>query len=214
MSNFPSKWFEFLNQKELKRLRKDVNNTFWLKVQISISIIIAIFTLVFSESIKTLDISWKCLLCFLLSLLVVIIFSLPWIIKKISLLRVNNLLIDGKTAATVFDEDIVYNVLVASEYFNIYNSTKNSEGVLSEELKSFYIIEVEYYIKNAIEKLVSFNSNIVYIIGNEKEQIEGQRIINITQMIDIIIDCLKIEINDSLMNGYSNFKANIYPKNK
>lgn len=209
MANFPSKWFDFLNQKELKRLRKDVNNTLWLKIQIATSVIIAICTLIFSDSIKGLDLGWQIGISVGLSFIVILVFCMPWIIKQISLLRINNPLINGKTASTIFDEEIVYNVLVASEFYEIYNNTASSNGKLSNELKEFYEIEVEYYVKTAIEKLNSFASNLVNIVGSAKYQISVQRIKNIIQMIDIIVSDMKITIDEELLDDYNDIKKNI-----
>lgn len=209
MANFPSKWFDFLNQKELKRLRKDVNNTLWLKIQIATSVIIAICTLIFSDSIKGLDLRWQIGISVGLSFIVILVFCMPWIIKQISLLRINNSLINGKTASTIFDEEIVYNVLVASEFYEIYNNTASSNGKLSNELKEFYEIEVEYYVKTAIEKLNSFASNLVNIVGSAKYQISVQRIKNIIQMIDLIVSDMKITIDDELLDDYNDIKKNI-----
>lgn len=209
MANFPSKWFDFLNQKELKRLRKDVNNTLWLKIQIATSVIIAICTLIFSDSIKGLDLGWQIGISVGLSFIVILVFCMPWIIKQISLLRINNSLINGKTASTIFDEEIVYNVLVASEFYEIYNNTASSNGKLSNELKEFYEIEVEYYVKTAIEKLNSFASNLVNIVGSAKYQISVQRIKNIIQMIDLIVSDMKIIIDDELLDDYNDIKKNI-----
>lgn len=209
MANFPSKWFDFLNQKELKRLRKDVNNTLWLKIQIATSVIIAICTLIFSDSIKGLDLGWQIGISVGLSFIVILVFCMPWIIKQISLLRINNSLINGKTASTIFDEEIVYNVLVASEFYEIYNNTASSNGKLSNELKEFYEIEVEYYVKTAIEKLNSFASNLVNIVGSAKYQISVQRIKNIIQMIDLIVLDMKITIDDELLDDYNDIKKNI-----
>ena len=209
MANFPSKWFDFLNQKELKRLRKDVNNTLWLKIQIATSVIIAICTLIFSDSIKGLDLEWQIGISIGLSFIVILVFCMPWIIKQISLLRINNSLINGKMASTIFDEEIVYNVLVASEFYEIYNNTTSNNGNLSNELKEFYEIEVEYYVKTAIEKLNSFASNLVNIVGSAKYQISVQRIKNIIQMIDIIVSDMKITINDELLDDYNDIKKNI-----
>ncbi len=209
MANFPSKWFDFLNQKELKRLRKDVNNTLWLKIQIATSVIIAICTLIFSDSIKGLDLGWQIGISVGLSFIVILVFCMPWIIKQISLLRINNSLINGKTASTIFDEEIVYNVLVASEFYEIYNNTASSNGKLSNELKEFYEIEVEYYVKTAIEKLNSFSSNLVNIVGSAKYQISVQRIKNIIQMIDLIVLDMKITIDDELLDDYNDIKNNI-----
>ncbi len=209
MANFPSKWFDFLNQKELKRLRKDVNNTLWLKIQIATSVIIAICTLIFSDSIKGLDLGWKIGISVGLRFIVILVFCMPWIIKQISLLRINNPLINGKTASTIFDEEIVYNVLVASEFYEIYNNTTSCNGKLFNELKEFYEIEVEYYVKTAIEKLNSFASNLVHIVGSAKYQISVQRIKNIIQMIDLIVLDMKITIDDELLDDYNDIKKNI-----
>ena len=208
MANFPSKWFDFLNQKELKRLRKDVNNTVWLKIQIATSVIIAICTLIFSDSIKGLELKWQIRISIVLSIAVVLVFCIPWIVKKISLLKTNNTLIHGKMASTIFDEEIVYNVLVASEFYEIYN-VASGNGKLSKELKEFYQIEVEYYVKTAMERLNAFNSNIVNIVGLKKNQISPQRIKNIIQMIDAIIDDMKIIISNELLGDYKNLKNNI-----
>ncbi len=207
MANFPSKWFDFLNQKELKRLRRDINNTFWLKIQIVVSLIVAIFPLIFSDNIKALSIECKVVLCVVLSFIIVLVFILPIIIKKLKLLKFNNYIIDGKIATSIFDEEIVYNILVASEFYDIYNSTITNK--LSNELKEFYKIETKYYIKTAMEKLITFSSNMVNIIGNKKNQIPPDRVKNITNMIDIIIYNMGLTVEQDILDSYNNFKQNI-----
>lgn len=205
MANFPSKWFDFLNQKELKRLRRDVNNNFWLKLQIAISVVIAICSIVFSDRIKELCLVAQIILAVGLCLLVTFVFGFPFIAKRISILRYNNNKISPKAASTIFDEEIVYNVLVASEFYEIYITTG---GSLSAELQEFYSIEIEYYLTTAISKLVSFNSNMVNIIGNEKI-LSSKRIKNITKIIDRLLVLNNITLDNTTMEDYTLFKDNI-----
>lgn len=212
MTNFPSKWFDFVNHKELKRLRSDVNNTFWLKMQIIISLIIAILTIIFDANVNELDNLRKIILAVCLCFIIIFVFSAPYIVEKIKIRLRNNVIIHGKKATSLFDEDIVYDVLVASEFYGIY--TKTEDSPISNHLKQFYEIEIIYYLRTAINNLRMFNSSLPLVLGEQPNQISLHRLENLCNLIDTIIKEMAINMDIGLMKGYNDLKAIIKSKSK
>ena len=213
MPNFPSKWFDFTTNKEIKRIRKDINSTLALKIEISTSIILTIIAFCFSEHIKNLDMVWQVCICFSMCLIVFLIFFTPYILKWISTKRHGNVIVKGKDAVSTFDDEIVYNVLVASEYYNSIELIK--KNMIEDDLKAFYNIEIEYYLIKAIDEILKFNTNYSRIFGNKKNQIPLERLKNILDLIKSIQTCSGITIEPSkktLLNGLYKyfFKENLF----
>lgn len=213
MPNFPSKWFDFTTNKEIKRIRKDINSTLVLKIEISTSIILTIIAFCFSEHIKNLDTIWQVCICCSMCLIVLLIFFTPYILKWISTKRNGNVIIKGKDAVSIFDDEIVYDVLVASEYYNSIELIKKNK--IEDDLKAFYNIEIEYYLRKSIDELLKFNTNYSRIFGNKKNQIPLERLKNILNLIKSIQICSGITIDTTkktLLNGLYKyfFKENLF----
>lgn len=211
--NFPSKWFDFVNNKEIKRLRKDINNTFWLKMQICISLLIAVLTVIFDKEIYDLAIKWKVTLSISICLIIFLVFSSQYIIKKIKLRIRNNIIIHGKQATTLFDESIVYDVLVAYEFYDILNKLENKSSI-SNYLKEFYKIEIKYYLNTAICNLYNLSCSFPLILGEKKNQISPQRVLNLCNLISNLLDEMKIDLDNTLMKSYSDIKLDLENKYK
>ena len=207
MPNFPSKWFDFTNSKEIKRMRSDINDTLTLKIEISASIILTIITFFLSEHIGKWPFCWQLFCCVLLCVVVLLIFFIPVIKKAISIKKHSNLIIKGKDAVAIFDEEIVYNVLVAAEYSNSIQCIPDNN--IKKELIEFYKIEIKYYITLAIKQIYQFNSNYQKIIGNKKNQISSKRIQNIFNLIDSIIKENNIKLEEDEKNLYEGLKKQI-----
>lgn len=200
MSNFPGKWFDFNNHKELRRLRNDMKDTFGLKLQIATSIVIAIVSFFLSEYISEADVWVQILFCVILCVIVLLIFLLPFFIKQCMLKARCNVIIKGKDAISLFDDEIVYNILVACEYYNSMQSIPKNE--LREELLAFYKLEIEYYISESIKKLLLFSSNCTAIFGNKKNQISKARICNILALIDKLLNNPDIMLDNIVREDY------------
>lgn len=196
MTNFPSKWYDFINHKELKRLRKDINGTFSLRIEIAVSIILMIVSCFLESQIASLSLCTKVILCIIFSVIIAAFFILPIVFRWYSLHHKSNVFINGKEAKSIFDEEIVYDVLVASEYCNIKDQINNPK--LGNELKNFYGIEIKYYINTSIEKLTSFNSNFHSIFGKEKNKIPIERLENIVKIINSIMSSEQINLDSDL----------------
>lgn len=84
MANFPSKWLDFTTNKEIKRLRKDVNDTLSLKIEISVSIILTIIAFCFSEYIGKMKPICQTLVCISMCLIILVIFFYPCVKKYLS----------------------------------------------------------------------------------------------------------------------------------
>lgn len=211
MPNFPSKWYDFVNNKEIKRLRKDINNTFWLKMQICVSLLIAVLTVIFDKEINALEVKWKAALSIGICLIVSLVFSSQHIIKKIKLSIRNNVIINGQQATTLFDESIVYDVLVAYEFYDIYDKLKN-ESTISDELRDFYIIESQYYLTTAMFNIYSLNCSFPIILGEKKNQISPQRVLNLCGLISKLLEKPEINLNENLKKTYNDIENNLREK--
>lgn len=168
--NFPSKWLDFTSHKELKRLRKDINNTKEIKIQIAASLIIAIISFYLNNSLSSADEWTQIALCLTLFLAVLAIFVAPSIINWCSMRQRSNTMIGNKDAVSIFDDEITYNVLTACEYYNSKNST--IENDLSTGIKEFYDLEIKYYTLLSIELLSSFTANASTLIGESRGKIK------------------------------------------
>lgn len=204
MANFPSKWFDFVNQKELKRLRKDINNTKTFKIQVLVSVIIAIVSMFFNQYVGLCPLWAQILICVLLCLIVILVFLFPLITNSISKSKSCNVYIEGKKATEIFDEEITYSIMVASEYFQ--SLTLTSSGPLSSDLKNFYMIEIHYYVIESLKKISDFNSNLPGIFGEKENQITLKRAKNLIALIDNLILNAKLNIPKNLNEKYVSFK--------
>lgn len=203
MYNFPGKWFDFTTSKEIKRMRQDINRTLSLKIEIATSIVLTIVAFFFSEHINDLSIAWQIIICSLICVVVLAIFFMPVIIRAISLRKNCNVIINGKTATAIFDDEIVYNVLVAAEYYNNLKQINGDE--VGTNLKEFYKIEIEYYISTSIAKLLEFNSMHLSIFGEGKNKISTTRITNIIKLTNSIIESAMIKLDDEMSKDYTAF---------
>ena len=211
MPNFPSKWFDFVNNKEIKRLRKDINNTFWLKIQICVSLLIAVLTVIFDQEINELEMKWKVTLSISICLIIFLVFSSQYIIKKIKLRIRNNVIINGKQATSLFDESIVYDVLVACEFYDLYNKLED-ESSISRDMKEFYKIEIKYYLNTAIINLYNLSGSFPLILGEKRNQILPQRVLNLCDLISKLLEETKISLDTILIKSYNDIKCNLIKK--
>lgn len=214
MNIFPGRWLDFTSQKELKRLRKDISNTLSLKLQIALSVGVAIISFLLAEYITNCNMWIQIAFCVGLLVVVVLIFLFPLIIDHFRLRMRCNVLIKGKDAVSIFDDEIVYNVLVACEYYNAIISVPNTE--LREELISFYKIEIAYYVTKAINQLHTMQTNSGAIFGDSDGKIAYNRARNIVEMIDVLTQNGDIELKDMDKTDLDNIKLffNVPDKSK
>lgn len=91
---------------------------------------------------------------------------MPSIIKKFFYLRCN-IIIKGRDAASLFNDEIVYNILVACEYYNSMQAFIDND--LKCKIKNFYVLEIKYYITKLLSKISHSNcthKNNVYLAKN------------------------------------------------
>lgn len=210
--DYPSKWLDFPSQKEIRRLRRDINNTTLLKMQILASVIIAIVTLFLTNVVKDTPIQSQIILCASLCLFAALVFVAPAIIKKYKSMRVANVLIKGKDAVAVFDDDITYNVLTACEYCKLL--TEDSEDELNRHLQVFYRLEIAYYLSSSIDMLSKFSASINAIIGKstERNKISQERMNNVISLIDTLLKQDGIEISGDIQKQFEYFKGIVQKK--
>lgn len=202
MSNLPSKWMDFVNNKELKRLHADINNTMPLKIQTAISILLAILSVILSTVFKDKEEYVTISICLSLMILVVLIYLVPYIIKKSKDSSTRNVFINGKDAITIFDEEIVYYVMTACEYSRqdkmLYQKLENSVG-------EFFVLEIGYYVNKAVEGLILFESNFDGIFGDGKDKISKDRLKNIIDIVDDLTKKHSLSIKEQ--NKFNVIKA-------
>lgn len=200
MSNFPSRWFDFISHKELTRLRKEMSNTFELKIQIATSVIIAIVSLFLDDFVTSATLKVKIIVCSVLCFLVAFVFLFPMIWKFFKTPKKCNIFINGIDAITIFDEEIVYNVMAACEYCNARSSIAKSN--LKDGIEKFHLIEIKYYIEKSIRSLLEFQSDSPRIYGNKKNQISYDRILNVLEIIDKIIENVDANFDENLKKEF------------
>lgn len=204
MTSFPSKWFDFTNHKELKRLRHDINNTLSLKLQIAASVIVAIISFFMSTYLNGAE-KWKQFaFCSVLCIIVGLIFILPPLISYWRLKQRCNVLIKGKDAVSIFDDEIVYNVLVACEYYNARKGIPGSD--LKCDMELFYDIEIKYYISESIKRLKEFSANSPVIFGDGENKISKERANNIANMIDVLLNTIDIHLDNAIREDFNTFR--------
>ena len=114
-----------------------------------------------------------------------------------------NIIIEGRDVVSIFDEEIVYNVLVATEYHN--SKINLNENKIKQDLLNFYDIEIRYYLLLAIEQLLQFNVNKSEIFGDKKNQISTVRVKNILALINSIIKDSQITIDKTKLEMFQDF---------
>lgn len=207
MNNIPSKWYEFTNHKELKRLRMDLNDTLFLRIEIAASLVLTILTSFFSDIISKRSGLVQVAIFVLSCLCVTAILLWDYLRHKYSLWRRSGVFIKGKDASSLFDEEIVYEVLVASEYFRMEKEENVEE--LKDQMKNFYNIEIEYYLTSAMEKLFLLNSNLSNVLGNDGKKISIKRMDNIISLIDGIVNSGTFEIDGDVYKDYKMLCENV-----
>lgn len=208
----PSKWYDFNNHKELRRLRKDVNDNSSLKIELTASVIIAIWTFFLADIFEDSSNCFKICMCAILTGAVIFgVVFLPTIFHYFKIRRSGNIIYNGKNATSIFDDEIVYDVLVAYEYSNSIKQIKESDE-LSKELAVFYKIEINYYISKSIRALFKFNSNIPNIYGNKEYQIRKERVCNVMNLIKRIIENNQIVLDNDIDRKYNNLLKTVETK--
>ena len=208
MANFPSNWLEFADHKEIKRLRRDLADKDALRVQVAISVIIAILAF-FLEDVVSEWLVWQQVLIILgMVLAVAAVFMIPILYKYIKFRRGNNVILNGQKASNIFDDEIVYDVMVAVEFYESMNCLNNGE--LKKELEQFYKLEIEYYISKSMKALAQMTSSYRLVFGEKFGQISLARVKNIIKLIDeLSAQCNPIIINDSVVSHYKTFVGSI-----
>lgn len=175
----PSHWLNFPIQKEIKRIHHDLKNTIELKIQIAVSIILAIATIVFDDDISNTDICGRILIFVLVCITIAMVFTFPNLYRKLRNYHRGTVIFDRKTATSIFDEEIIYSILTAAEF-------QNYKERVDPEIDTFYKIEIEYYLLAAIRNLSRFSSFSKSVFGEKENQISNRRGINAIDMIESI----------------------------
>ncbi len=214
MANFPSKWGEFVEGKEIRRINKSLNTNNAISWQLFCNIVTIILTTILNlylNSLKANQVKW---LMFGIILFFLLLSALPIIIYKFKRIFRVNIFMKGKDAVKLFDEDIVYNTMMAYEFYeqivalqqNNTNQNSTPQGnmtALNGNINDFYKIEVSYYVNKAIDELISFNSNLREIVynpiqgGKNSKMISKDRVLNITDILNNLINLTNIQVNNS-----------------
>ena len=74
---------------------------------------------------------------------------------------------------------------------------------MNEELGKFYNIEIKYYITESIKILSLFAARSTQIIGNKNNQIPVERIYNILELINILLNDDMVEVDERIVKDFN-----------
>lgn len=189
MRNFnPSRWQNFSIYKDIRRIKKESNRTFWNKLQLFASVFVVCCTLAL-EGLLCAKV--RVIVAFSLCGALLALFVAPIIYYAIK---------DGKFAVKsinkheiirLFDEEIIYDILIAYEYYK-----EREETGLDDKIKSFYKIEEKYYFEKVVCNM-KFVLAKASVIGSEG--IAMERLLNVREIIRIIKDDLDGELSQEIL---------------
>ncbi len=208
MANFPGSWLNFSEYKEIKRLRMAVTETISLRIQITASLIIAIVSAFASGKIDTWPACRQILLICFVCLLVVAVFFGPIFWNRCKFLVTNNVILNGKKAINIFDDEIVYDLMIATEFKKLIENEEKDKSKIKDELKIFYKAEMTYYVKKSMESLGLMAASYTKIFGAGKQQISIERARNINTIInELLKECEPID--EHIKEQYEVYMQNI-----
>lgn len=181
MANFPSKWLEFSEYKEVHKLRQALTDTTSFKIELAVAIIVGIVNVFFSEELRQLPLLCKIIITFIICILFIYFFLRNEICGIVRRLTIDNILLRRNQAINIFDDEIVYDIMVAVEY---YENLQGISGVLMDETTEFYQQQIFYYLCRAKKKLVQMNTNIKGIFGDDGNRISLDRVNNAISIIN------------------------------
>lgn len=204
--NFPSEWLAFTTNKEIKRLRQEISDTNKLRVQIAISVVIAVLSFYLEDEVSDWNPVGQWLFVVAVCVSVILTFLLPRFFAYCKLRRINNIVLDGRKATNLFDEEVVYDVMMAVEFFR--HAHERGEEYLEKQLREFYLVEMTYYVKKSIESLKSMTAVNARLLGNKENQLSLKRVDNITAIIDNLLQSCDIN-DDLLLTAYESYKSSV-----
>lgn len=184
MNHFPSEWFHFTDHKEIRRLRQAVSETTSFKVEITVAVLLAIASAFFDTYLSEWSICVKILVFLIIGVSVIYLFNRQAVKQLFS----DSIMLGVKQAVTIFDEEVVYDIMVAAEYCNHLDTlnTKTRDDQLAIHLASFYSLEIKYYIQEAQMKLSRMRAEASIIFGDQHSQISLERVENAIALIGVI----------------------------
>lgn len=193
MNHFPSEWFHFTDHKEIRRLRQAVSETTSFKVEITVAVLLAIASAFFDTYLSEWSICVKILVFLIIGVSVIYLFNRQAVKQLFS----DSIMLGVKQAVTIFDEEVVYDIMVAAEYCNHLDTlntktkedtlnTKTKDDQLAIHLASFYCLEIKYYIQEAQMKLSRMRAEASIIFGDQHSQISLERVENAIALIGVI----------------------------
>ena len=184
MNHFPSEWFHFTGHKEIRRLRQAVSETTSFKVEITVAVLLAIASAFFDTYLSEWSICVKILVFLIIGVSVIYLFNRQAVKQLFS----DSIMLGVKQAVTIFDEEVVYDIMVAAEYCNHLDTlnTKTRDDQLAIHLASFYSLEIKYYIQEAQMKLSRMRAEASIIFGDQHSQISLERVENAIALISVI----------------------------
>lgn len=184
MNHFPSEWFHFTDHKEIRRLRQAVSETTSFKFEITVAVLLAIASAFFDTYLSEWSICVKILVFLIIGVSVIYLFNRQAVKQLFS----DSIMLGVKQAVTIFDEEVVYDIMVAAEYCNHLDTlnTKTKDDQLAIHLASFYCLEIKYYIQEAQMKLSRMRAEASIIFGDQHSQISLERVENAIALIGVI----------------------------
>lgn len=206
MNHFPSEWFHFTDHKEIRRLRQAVSETTSFKVEITVAVLLAIASAFFDTYLSEWSICVKILVFLIICVSVIYLFNRQAVKQLFS----DSIMLGVKQAVTIFDEEVVYGIMVAAEYCNHLDTlnTKTKDDQLVIHLASFYSLEIKYYIQEAQMKLSRMRAEASIIFGDQHSQISLERVENAIALISVIKEKSGVHVEDP-NNEYNQFVSDI-----
>ncbi len=195
MKNFnPVRWQNFAINKEVKRIKKENSRTFWNKVQFMTSIIVVCLSMLLdSNTIENKNARIYIAIGMISVLLLV--FIAPWLYKLYKTRRIATLNYKDSDLIRLFDEEIIYNVIIAYEF---YKEKKNPEVIIDNDLVEFYNIEQSYYYSKAIEDLKKLDNRKEIL----KDFIKEERIQNVLNLLKLLKKDDQMKVSENI-NKYA-----------
>ncbi len=191
MKNFnPSKWQDFPINKDIRRIKKENSKTFWNKLNLLISVIVVCITLVLEGVVCPKDRAW---IAGSLCVVMVIIFFAPYVYRYIKEGRFAVKRIGNSQLIQLFDEDIIYNMIIAYEFYK-----EKSEPGLDNAVKEFYNIEQSYYFEKVVIDMKRISAAKERLI--KSGYLSEIRYNNVLKMIKLLYDEKQMVLSEETQN--------------
>lgn len=188
MNHHISEWQDLSLKKNIEGIEKSIGNKHWSDNLVGLNILFALFSLLLNGLISPCS-KWYSIIrtseiaiiagLFILWISVSVFLSLQkkWRIKKQQL--------PIQESVDKFDNSICYYAMSARAFCDALNEL-NSNPSHSEQERTFYFIEANYYIDKCINEFVRLDTNFNRLYRNQKNEAVAQTCIYFPRLVNII----------------------------